>query len=189
MSGAPGWAGRQGSDDTQVHCWARANQVEASQCCVLMKTVPFPRGRRSCTCCTWGGGGRPGPPGPSRCPAPLLTLSVACSEPCDLCSPYDPRLRGTCPCVASVCDCLSSPGHPPQAQGASPEPRRQAEEPGCHSWGWGFRGCESGVLWHQPCEPGGPSPSPPSPFIQTSLGTSLPVFSTSVQGARIISLG
>lgn len=130
------------------------------------------------------------PPGPSRCPAPLLPPSVACSEPCDLCSPYNPRLRGTCPCVASVRDCLSSPGHPPRAQGTSPEPRRQAKEPGHHSWGWGFPGCESGVLWHQPCEPAmWPSPSPPSSFIQTSLGTSLPVFSTSLQGARIISLG
>lgn len=63
---------------------------------------------------------RPGPPGPPT--APLLPPSVVCSEMCDLCSPYDRRLRGACPCGASVRDCLSSPGHPHRAQGAPVSP-------------------------------------------------------------------
>ena len=191
MSGLPGWAGRQGSDDARVHCWARANQVEASQRCVLMKMVPFPRGRRSCTCCTWKRGAQAWSlRGPPAAPHPFShpqwpAVSRVTSAALTIRGSEEPVLVWRQSVTASPLLVI-----PPRAQGTSPEPRRQAKEPGHHSWGWGFPGCESGVLWHQPCEPAmWPSPSPPSSFIQTSLGTSLPVFSTSLQGARIISLG
>lgn len=117
--------------------------------------------------------------------APLLPPSVACSELCDLCSPYDRRLRGACPCGASVRDCLSSPGHPHRAQGAPVSPGGRQRSLAATAGAGGSRGVSQAFFGISHVSQAGPLPLLLLHLSRLPWGlTSLAVFSTSAAGGE-----